>query len=89
MKIKDFEQAMPKGVVVDQFKCKSGEVIWCLAHQIEKNEPIVYDKEGLAYGHDKEQHDVEPFLCFVHGSYSVLKGHAFNIRLPELDLKFE
>lgn len=89
MKIKDFESAMPGGITVDSFKCKKGEVIWCLAHRLKDAAPIIYDKDGRAWSRDKEmQASPVPFMCLVHRGYSAMLGYAFDIRIPELDLKF-
>ncbi len=89
MKIRDFEQAMPQAVTIDSFKCKKGEVVWCLCHRQKDELPVVYDKKGHAYCHDKEERNLIPFLCLVHGGYTVLKGLPFNDRIPELDLDFK
>ena len=47
MKIKDLEKAMPRGVEIDEIRCKEGEVIICRAHQ--GTHKLVYDDEGRAF----------------------------------------
>lgn len=49
MKISDYEKAaLAKGVEIDEFRCKNGQVVICRAHR--GNQRITYDDQGTAFG---------------------------------------
>ena len=87
MRIADFDKAMPKGIVIDKFRCKNGEVVSCLAHR--DTTLIVFDHKGRAFSHDKECRKTTPFLTLIRGEFCLAEGYALDIRLPEFDLKFD